>query len=569
MGETVSFACLDWEAKLKSGQTPIAQLPLNQKRADRSVAIFNSLRLPDVAGMPALAEGAGEWFRDIVRNAFAAEDPETGAPLVNEVFALVPKKNSKTTYAAALGLTALLLWDKPNASMMILGPTQNVAQRCFEQAAGMIKANPALRKVFHVQDHLKTITRIINGSTLSVKTFDLNVVTGEIPALTIIDELHVVAGRSYAERVIKQITGGTITNASALVVYITTQSDTEPQGVFKTKLAYARGVRDGTITDRVRMLPVLYEFPASIQTAESKPWRDPALWPMVLPNLGLSVQLDLLKDRYAQAMQEGIESEIIWASQHLNIEIGLGIRGNSWPGALFWEAAGDQMFTLDTIVQTSDVCTIGFDGGGLDDLAALAVLGRHRETRVWQAWVRAWAQPEVFDRRKEIAARLRDFERHGDLIVCESAEQAVMDAADLCERVQASGLLPEKAGIGLDAYGIAALLDELEARDMGGDLLMAVGQGWKLQSQVLGLPLRLKAKTLVHCGRPMMAWAVGNAKVELRGSNYMVTKAAAGSAKIDPLMALFNAGMLMQNHPEASGSTATPWDRDPTYRFVA
>lgn len=65
-----------------------------------------------------------------------------------------------------------------------------------------------------------------------------------------------------------------------------------------------------------------------------------------------------------------------------------------------------------------------------------------------------------------------------------------------------------------------------------------------------------------------MAWVVGNARTELRGNNYVVTKMAAGSAKIDPLMATFNAAMLMFNNPESSGSMMTPWDRDPDYRMA-
>ncbi len=50
-----------------------------------------------------------------------------------------------------------------------------------------------------------------------------------------------------------------------------------------------------------------------------------------------------------------------------------------------------------------------------------------------------------------------------------------------------------------------------------------------------------------------MSWSVGNAKQELRGSNYVVTKQVSGAAKIDMLMALFNAAMLMFYNPEASG----------------
>ncbi|WP_202615454.1 hypothetical protein [Rhizobium deserti] len=159
----------------------------------------------------------------------------------------------------------------------------------------------------------------------------------------------------------------------------------------------------------------------------------------------------------------------------------------------------------------------------------------------------------MFQRRQEIAPRLRQFEEEGDLVVCKEVDDDVKEIADICERIHASGLLPERAGIGLDSYGIATLLDVLAERGLEGDLTLAVGQGWKLQSAITTLPRKLKDRTMVHCGQPIMAWAAGNAKTELRGSNYLVTKQAAGASKIDPLMALFNAAMLMFLNPEASG----------------
>jgi phage terminase large subunit-like protein len=54
---------------------------------------------------------------------------------------------------------------------------------------------------------------------------------------------------------------------------------------------------------------------------------------------------------------------------------------------------------------------------------------------------------------------------------------------------------------------------------------------------------------MVHGGQPLMAWCVGNAKVEPKGNAVIITKQAAGRAKVDPLLALFNAVTLMSLNP--------------------
>ena len=72
-----NLSCPSWEAKLRAGKSLIPDLPLFKAEGDRAVAVFNKLRLADVPGTPAMADAAGEWFREIVRALFGSLDPAT------------------------------------------------------------------------------------------------------------------------------------------------------------------------------------------------------------------------------------------------------------------------------------------------------------------------------------------------------------------------------------------------------------------------------------------------------------------------------------------------------------
>lgn len=553
------FACPDWEEKLAAGETPIADLDLDEATAGKAVTIFNKLCVPDVPGTPPLEEAAGEWIRDIIRAVFGSMDTSPsayGTRRVGEVFILVPKKNAKTTSAAAIALTFMLMNQRPKADLLIIGPTQKISDTAFQQAKGMIEADPEgyLQKRFHIKDHEKTILCRNTGARLMIRTFAADVLTGCKPIFCLIDEIHILGKMSKAADVMRQIRGGMLPFPEALLVMITTQSDEQPAGLFKSELAYARGVRDGRITENVRLLPVLYEFPEAIQRDKDKKWLDPKMWEMVTPNMGRSISLQSLIALYDRAKEDGEAEIIAWATQHLNVEVGLALHAGGWIGARYWLGCADNTITLDELLRRSEVVTIGFDGGGLDDLAGLCVTGRCEMTRKWLSWFRAWAQPDVLEERKEIAPRLKDFEKDGDLVICqEGAQQDFDEIVEIVKRIHATGLLPKENGIGLDAYGVADLVDGLIGADIPEDMLCSVPQGFKLSAAINGMGRKLKDKSYLHGGSPMMNWVLGNAKAELKGSNIYITKETAGKAKIDPLMAGFNAYQLMARNPVAGG----------------
>ncbi len=540
------LSCPDWSDRLRQGRPLIPHLPkLDLVRGDKAVAVFNKLRLADVPGTPTMAEAGGDWFRDIVRALFGSLDPVTKQRMIRELFVLVAKKNAKTTQGALLMLTALLLNERPHASLIMTAPVQDVAQLAFDAAAGAIALDPVLERKLHVRDHIKTIVHRETKAELAIMTFDPAVMTGQKPVAALIDELHVIAKMSKASSALRQLRGGMIPFPEAFLAFITTQSEEPPTGVFEAELRRARDVRDGKREGAV--LPVLYEFDEALQKSPDKAWRDPVHWPMVTPNVGRSITIPRLIEEMRDAEAKGAEELRAWASQHLNLEIGLALRHDRWVGADYWEQCAIPSLTLDDLIARSEVVTFGIDGGGLDDMLGACALGRETGTGKWLSWTHAWIHPIVLDRRKAEADTFRQFENEGDLTIVESVGDDVEEVADIIDRIDRAGLLDN---IGVDPAGIGDMVDAIVAKKIDEKRVIGVPQGWKLVGTIKTAERKLAGNEFEHGGRPMMNWCVGNAKVEPRGNNIIITKQISGSAKIDPVMAMFNAVALMSMNPK-------------------
>ena len=537
-------ACPDWRDRIATGRSLVPDLPLFEDEAAKAVRIFNRLRIPDVPGKPTLGEAAGDWFRDIVRAIFGAYDSETGERHIQEVFLLVPKKNAKTTGAAAVMVTASIVNRRPEAELLLIAPTKEIADISFRQASGMIRSDPDLDRLFQLQRHIRTITHRVSGAQIKIIAADTDAVTGAKATYILVDETHVFAEKPRAKDVFVELRGALAARPDGFLFQITTQSKTPPAGVFRAELTSARAVRDGE--QELPLLPVLYELPENL--AADGGWKRPEHFGLVNPNLGRSVRVQFLERELAKAEREGREALALFASQHLNVEIGLALRSDRWVGADHWPDAVDDTLNFNTLLERSEAILVGIDGGGLDDLLGVTLLGRERGTRRWLSWSRAWMHAGVLELRKSEAARFRDFERDGDLIIVEDLAEANDQLAQMVLQIHEAGLL---AQVGLDLYGPTDAADALAQAEIPQDLMVGVQQGWKLNGAIKTAEVRLSNRTLVVAQQPLMMWCVGNAKAEAKGNAVTITKQVSGTGKIDPLIALFVAAVLMVRNPEA------------------
>jgi len=551
-------ACPDWAERLRTRQSIIPP-PIYPDQAEYALGIFKQLKVVDLAQVydeaigtyrhQTFGECSEEWVFDFVRAIFGGYDAATGKQRIREYGLLISKKNTKSTIAAGIMLTAVIICWRQEEEHLILAPTKEVADNSFKPAAAMVRADEELSDMFHVQDHIRTITHRTTRNSLKVVAADTDTVSGKKSGRILVDELWLFGKRANAVAMFLEALGGQISRDEGWVIYLTTQSDDPPAGVFKEKLAYWRDVRDGRVVDP-KTLGILYEFPEEM--VEAKAYLDPANFYITNPNLGRSVSAEWLGDqlKLLQARTDGAFQQFL--AKHLNVEIGLNLRSDRWAGADHWLKRGTRVLTLRALMERSEVVTAGIDGGGLDDLLGLAFLGRERGTGNWLHWARAWAHPSVLERRKEIEPRLRDFERAGELVIVKQIGDDTAELAALIRQVYDAGLLPEKCGIGADQNGVT-FNDALVEAEIPEELIVGVSQGWKLGGIIKTVERKLAEGTFVHGDQALMAWAVGNARIELRANGILITKQASGTAKIDPLMATFDAAQLMVLNPEASG----------------
>jgi phage terminase large subunit-like protein len=364
------------------------------------------------------------------------------------------------------------------------------------------------------------------------------------------------------------------------VITASTKPDGAPSGVYAQRLDYFRGIRDGKIKDP-RSLGILYEHPKRF--IDSGDYKKRQYFYIPNPNLGASVSEQYLIDELAKAEHAGISAVVNFCAKHLNVAPTMAMRSDGWAGARIWDRGADKTLTLDELLARCEVVCIGLDGGGLDDLLGVGVIGRERETKKWLGWAHGLVSSIGLLRRKANIEEYRKFAKHGDLTIFRFAGEDAAevesdpDIADLLLDVPSApagdGALPTDiqfvvdlvrrcrdlgvlAQVGVDAAGIGAIVDALAEIDITQDAekLDAVRQGIGLMGAFKTIERKLADRSFRHCGSAMLSWCVGNAKIVITSTASRIAREEAGFGKIDPLIALFNAAHLMSLNPESSGS---------------
>ena len=233
----------------------------------------------------------------IIANLFGWVDKSTGYRRYKELFFYVPRKNSKTTLAAVIGLIILFLEVAWRMQMYSCGADLDQAAVAYDIMCAQIEANPELSKRVRIFGNRQGIVLLADRSKMRPLSSKAKSKHGKNTHFVIYDEIHAYPNGELIEA----ISTSMATRRQGLEVYTTT-ADHEGESICNQKYEEACLVRDGVNPDPC-MLPVIYEVPPQVVKEDPDFWKKEEWWKHCNPLYGKSVQRHYFQRMVAKALR--------------------------------------------------------------------------------------------------------------------------------------------------------------------------------------------------------------------------------------------------------------------------
>lgn len=425
----------------------------------------------------------------------------------------VARKNGKSTWAAAI-LCYLCFSDaEANGNPCYIAATSlDQAAECFDRARNMLMDLPV-----KVQDSK-------NNKVLTVADQKLMAISGEpkdgkLPHGAIIDEYH----QHRSNELIDSIVTGNVSDPNVLVMRITT-AGTNLQSVCKQEHDKGIKVLEGSVQmDRY--------FFAIFSLDDGDNVDVPYLWEKANPNYGVSVDEDLLVNRYDYAKLSAADM-ISFKTKNLNM----------WANSLKRWANMDKW---------NDLCNVPFDAdmllgrtcfGGLDlshnsDFTAFVLDFPDPETKMHKQlyWLFIPGDREV-ELERQLYVPLRQWVHDGYVISCPGP---VIDYGIVAQTIIEAREAYDLKMIAADRWHLGYLDQHLP--DWFSELAIEFSQGWKQMSASTSSFERSYLQGNIQAnGNPVMRWMMSccESKADVSGNIRLVKPNVQKSqARIDSVIA--------------------------------
>ncbi len=432
----------------------------------------------ELAGTPLFLE---DWQKAVFANLFGWQRPD-GSRRYRECLLYVPRKNSKTTMAAAIVNVVLYLDDEPGGELYSTAGEREQARIAFEIVDGMIENEPELRRR---ADRMKYSIQV-GTQVYRYVSADSRLKYGFNSSLVLNDELHVHKTRDLIDAMETSVGA----RRQPLIVHLTT-ADFDRVSICNEKLKYAKAVRDGVFEDE-SFLPVIYE------TSRDAKWRTRRVWAAANPNLGVSVKADYIAAQCRKAENNPAYQET-FRRLHLNVQTQTA---TVWLPLSVWDGCKGK---VDAEALRGRKCIAALDLSSTLDVTAAVLLFRD-DRDVYDVLPFFWVPEEnAHERQKRDKVPYVSWAQRG---LIEMTPGNVVDYDFIEHRLGELASEYDIEEYAADPWNATQLLTNLAK---SGCTVVEVRQGFKTMSPPMKEYGRiLKAKRFRHGGNPVLRWMFGN-----------------------------------------------------------
>ncbi len=460
------------------------------------------------------------WQKFIVGSIFGWKKPN-GKRRFSHAYVAVPRKNGKSTLAAAIGNYMLIADGEPSAEVYSAATTTAQAKIVWSDASQMIKksGDESFSSLFTHRKQPSSIefdeTSIFRPLSREADNLD-----GLNPSCAILDELHAHKSADL-HNVINSAFGA---REQPLLLSITT-AGSNTGGICQDIEGHIQAVLEQTVDDD-SYFGIVYTVDKGDKI------NDPTSWAKANPNFGESVYEDPFEAAYNRA-KSSPRLLADFKTKRLNVWVSVS---DGWLDMLKWQDCVDTSVTEDDLLGC--YCYAGLDLAQVSDLSAFALLFPPQdEFEKWQLLLRFFA-PEATANSSERKTQI-PYQKWAEEGFIEVTPGEVTDYRFVNKRILQDSKDFDIRTMAFDRTFSHAMIQELqdEAIDVA-----AFGQGFvSMSTPSKDFERMVIGKELNHFNNPVLTWMASNVAIKLDpAGNIKPDKSAgsgSGSKKIDGIVA--------------------------------
>jgi len=441
---------------------------------------------------------------------------------------LVPRKNGKSAWAAAVGIYMLCADGEYGAEVYSGARNEKQAWEVFKPARLMAKKSPQLCSSFGIDVNASNISILSNGSKFEPIIGDPG--DGASPSLAIVDEYH----EHDTNKLFDTMETGMGARDQPLMLVITTAGDNIAGPCYEMQQD-AQKMLEGTRQDD-ELLALIYGVD------EDDDWTAPDILRKANPNMGVSVGEDFLLARQRDAIATPRKTGV-FKTKHLNMWV--QSRAAYYNVQKFSEAANPKL-SIDQF--RGKECIIGVDLAEKRDLTAVEYTFRHGEG--FACFGKYYAPEETIEMPENEHYRAW---RDAGLLV--QIDGAVIDQREILDDLKDDMSRFEVREVSFDPWRSRQMAVEL--MELGVNCIEFRGSPSNMNEPMREMDALIASGNLFHDGNLPFTWMLSNVINGTRTGDMHRPAKERDENKIDgPVARMLALGRWMLDE----AAPASPWD---------